>query len=144
MEIIILSVVLLVVVSFLSVPSKDTKSFNGGLVEGGWIQLAVAAVGAYAQSRQDRSNSRDEAVQDRLALMTRGDEDRRTSAFEAALQDYYGQQGNDRARKSLANFARFSTAPQSDTPYYTPEAPTKLPSYTDYANPENRPQTRKP
>ena len=101
--------------------------------------IAIAAVGSYAQSRSDRRSQRDQAGLDRLSLMTGGDEDRRTVAFEAALQNHYQQQSNDRARKSLANFARFSTAPQGGEPYYEPEQ-TQMPNFADFANPENKPQ----
>lgn len=115
-----------------------TKGSNGSLgpgvpinAQGGWIQLAVAAVGAFAQNRMDRRNKKDEAVQDRETIKIKGDEDRRTSAFEAALADYYGQLSNQRKRNSLANFSQWSTIEEPEGGWYAPEVPN-MPNTQDY------------
>lgn len=100
----------------------------------GWWDVAIAAFGSYAQSRENDRGRRAEARDTERAQRTGGDEDRRTVAFTRALDDYYKQAGNARARKSLANFSRFSRYQPgpNEAPLYRPEDPM-MPTFDQYA-----------
>lgn len=108
----------------LTAGSKDTKSFNVHSAEGGWVQIAVAAIGALASARQSRDAARQQQGMTVEQIREQGAEQRRSAAYDAALADYYQQQGADRARKSLANFSRWSSLGPQQNPFYTPTAPT--------------------
>lgn len=73
--------------------------------EGGWVAIAMAAVGAYANSRQERSNSREDARLNALKPAQEGLESRRSAQYAADLTDYYRQLDKDRRKKALYNYA---------------------------------------
>lgn len=101
--------------------------------EGGWIQIAIAAIGAIASARQQREQGRQQQGMTREQIREQGAEDRRSSAFDAALADYYSQAGKERARKSLGNFASYSTVAPPAQLYYSPTVPTMpVPQNYDY------------
>lgn len=127
-----ITLISLFVALFFVAPSGDAKDDTRLMhSQGGWIQIAVAALGAFAQSRDNRRQQRDQAGMTREQIQQQAEEGRRSTAFEGALADYYQQQGNERARRSLANFSRFSTAPQGGDPYYSPVVPT-MPKPEDF------------
>jgi hypothetical protein len=134
----IVTLVALLLSMLVTAPSGDAKSDARLLnAQGGWVQIAVAAVGALASARQASSDRRSQAGMTREQIAQQAEEGRRSSAFEAALADHYQQQGNERARRSLANFSRWSTVPQQDEPYYSPTAPV-LPKPEDFAAPPRK------
>lgn len=132
MELLIVGLIALTICVFLGQGSKDTKDFNVHSAQGGWVQIAVAAIGALASARAARQQGRQSQAETMEGIREQGAESRRTAAYEAALADYYQQAGKERARKSLGNFARWSSVDNpTDQPYYTPTAPT-MPDLAQY------------
>ena len=125
------TILLLWVISLLCAPSRHEIPRRLLTVEGGWVTIAVAAVGAVASYQSSRKASQAQAGATRKQIREQGEESRRSAAFEGALADYYQQQGNDRARKSLGNFAKWSTVAPPTTPYYQPTPPA-MPDPNNY------------
>lgn len=90
-----------------------------------WVAIIGAAVSAYSQNRAQKSSQRAATQGDLKSLGAAGNEDRRTLAYEAAINDYYGQLGNERARKSLGNFAAWSNPNLRGGDYHQEPPPTE-------------------
>jgi hypothetical protein len=102
----------------------------------GWTQIAVAAIGSYAASRDADRRAEEDREGNLENIGASGSEARRTAAYQMQLADYYDQQSKGRARKSLANFGKWSNKTAkgdwySPEPVVMPDAPETI----NYANP---------
>lgn len=85
--------------------------------QGGWVAIAVAAVGAIAGSMSKKKEAKAGQKGTIAQMREEGFQQRSTSAYEAALSDYYAKKDKAEKRRALTEFRKFSTV-QGHTPGY--------------------------
>jgi hypothetical protein len=93
------------------------NGFSGNGSDGNiWGQILAGGINGYASA----------GLNEKL-LETKGKEDRKSTAFEAELVDYYKQQDKARKRAALDTYGQFSTI-KNYAPNYTPAPAVQVPT----------------
>jgi hypothetical protein len=110
----------------------------------GWIAAAVAVVGSYAKSQQDKKAAKNAKKDSKEMTQAEAMLARENSQFDAEQEYYYQQLEKKEKSRGLDEFRKFSTV-QNYAPNYTntntgPVVPTK-PNYNEgiYAKPVEEP-----
>lgn len=95
----------------------------------GWIAAAVAVVGSYAKSQQDKKAAKNAKKDSQEMTMAEAKLARQNSQFDAEQEYYYQQLEKKEKSRGLDEFRKFSTV-QNYAPDYTntnpgPVVPTK-------------------
>lgn len=85
---------------------------------GGW-SLVLEGISSYISGRKEEKRQKEQDKLTREQLRIRGDEDRRTSLYEAMLADYYTQKAKYQKAQGLANYTSFA---RSQGGYKNPQA----------------------
>lgn len=75
--------------------------------QGGWVQIAVAAVSAFAASRDKKKQSKAEQGMSIEQLRERAEQDRGTISHEANIMEFLRQKQRGEKRKGIENWAHF-------------------------------------
>lgn len=93
------------------------KGFSGDGSDGNiWSQILAGGMNGYASAGLNQK-----------LLETKGKEDRKSTAFEAELVDFYKQQDKQRKRAALDTYGQFSTI-KNWSPNYTAAPPVQVPT----------------
>lgn len=103
--------------------SSSGSSGGSGNIWGDIIKGVIGGIGAAGAANSASKADDKDAKQNLEALGVAGLQQRKTSAFEAELLDYYKQQDNQRKRVALDTYGQFSTMNRVAPGYKKPVAP---------------------
>lgn len=109
-----------------------------------------AILGGISSSSKEKSSAKltkaeleESGKQDRLTLLLKSGEDRKSTAFAAGLEDWYKQRDRKEKRDALGNYSGFSTmsqfAPNYNASAFTPVQPGAMPNPIKYGLDSNYP-----